>query len=64
VKGGGAAGVLRAYDDASAWCAQEKEPMIRKLILATLALPLLLSALGGCVVYEHDGGYYHHHYWR
>ena len=36
--------------------------MTRKLILAVLALPLLLSALG-CVVYE-DGGYYHHHYWH
>jgi hypothetical protein len=41
-----------------------ERPMIRKLVLATFALPLLLSALGGCVVYERDGGYYHHHYWR
>jgi hypothetical protein len=38
--------------------------MTRKLVLAALALPLLLSALGGCVVYERDGGYYHHHYWH
>jgi hypothetical protein len=37
--------------------------MTRKLVLAVLALPLLLSALGGCVVYE-GGGYYHHHYWH
>jgi hypothetical protein len=38
--------------------------MTRKLLLAVIALPLLLSALSGCVVYEHDGGYYHHHYWH
>ena len=35
--------------------------MTRKLVLAVLALPLLLSTLGGCVVYE---GGYHHHYWH
>ena len=37
--------------------------MTRKLVLAVLAVPLLLSTLGGCVIYDRDGGY-HHHYWH
>ena len=38
--------------------------MIRKLIFAAFALPLISAMLSGCVVYE-GGGYYHHpHYFH
>ena len=38
--------------------------MKRLLLLTFLALPLL--GLGGCVVYDDDGGWHHHewHEWR
>jgi hypothetical protein len=36
--------------------------MKRMLMLALVALPLI-SALGGCVVYDEHGGYWHHHGW-
>jgi hypothetical protein len=38
--------------------------MKRTLLLALLAMPLL-TALGGCIVYDERGGYYHHRsYWH
>lgn len=38
--------------------------MVRRLMLALIALPLIAGTLGGCVVYT-DGGYYgHRHYWH
>jgi hypothetical protein len=41
-----------------------EEAMIRKLIFAAFALPLISAMLSGCVVYE-GGGYYHHpHYFH
>jgi len=41
-----------------------EEAMIRKLLFAAFALPLISAMLSGCVVYE-DGGYYHHpHYFH
>jgi hypothetical protein len=63
LKSSGVAHLEPAYHGEKRILRQREKPMNRKLILALIALPLLLSTLGGCVVYERDGGYYHH-YWH
>jgi hypothetical protein len=41
-----------------------EEAMMRKLLFAVFALPLLSALLSGCIIYEGGGGYYHHpHYY-